>query len=226
VGRDACATTSAGPRHAGRRPCRKSPQPRLGACTVAANGRLNAEVLGQGRCAAGSTNARDSDGRLQPVAGLLLRLGRGQERSATRVLRRRRCRSGERPPHVDAGARIRAIAQAYVHGVASHRVAALANAHVGLNVEGERFCVSSNPKQMSAVARRLCNRIPRGSSRQRQSKVARLLASESETDSAALSGDGGSRPSAPYGRIYFNDQEVFWTTARSARTPAAAPVTH
>ena len=41
------------------------------------------------------TNARDSDGRLQPVAGLLLWLVRGQERqSAAPVLRRRQSRTG------------------------------------------------------------------------------------------------------------------------------------
>ena len=59
--------------HLGRqRPC-YSPKPRLGACTLAANGRLDAEVLGVVLRAAGSTKTQNShDPFCEPATLLLL----------------------------------------------------------------------------------------------------------------------------------------------------------
>jgi hypothetical protein len=63
----------------GARRTRNSPEPRLGACSLAASGRPDPEVSDEARRASGSTNAQHSDPRYSPVAGLLVRVGRSQE---------------------------------------------------------------------------------------------------------------------------------------------------
>jgi hypothetical protein len=56
-----------------------SPKPRLAACTLAANGRVDAELSGEVRRAAGSTQNEQPFRQPGPAPALLLRTGRVQE---------------------------------------------------------------------------------------------------------------------------------------------------
>ena len=61
-----------------------SPKPRLGACTLAANGRADAEVSGDACRAAAPTNTEPSRGPVRSRRGLLLRVDELSERQSFR----------------------------------------------------------------------------------------------------------------------------------------------
>ena len=89
----------------------------------------------------------------------------------------------------------------------------------------ERGSCSSNPAQMSAVARRLRDRRPSGSSATGQARP-RDCSPASQERVCGIVRRWRLPPSALYRRIYLNGREVFGPPARSAWTPVAAPATH